>query len=234
MILDRSSDYKVMTMRNKEEAVVVFSGGQDSTTCLLWALSRYKKVYAISFDYGQRHVAELDCAKEIAKKLGVEHYILDMTLLNQLAPNSLTRSDIKVDENAPEVGTPNSFVDGRNHLFLSFVAVFAKQKGISDIITGVSQSDFSGYPDCRDAFVKSLNVTLNLAMDYEFNIITPLMWIDKMETWKMADELGGLELVHDMTLTCYNGIKGDGCGHCPACKLRKRGYDLYMKYKKNK
>ena len=234
MILDRSSDYKVMTMRNKEEAVVVFSGGQDSTTCLLWALSRYKKVYAISFDYGQRHVAELDCAKEIAKKLGVEHYILDMTLLNQLAPNSLTRSDIKVDENAPEVGTPNSFVDGRNHLFLSFVAVFAKQKGISDIITGVSQSDFSGYPDCRDAFVKSLNVTLNLAMDYEFNIITPLMWNDKMETWKMADELGGLELVHDMTLTCYNGIKGDGCGHCPACKLRKRGYDLYMKYKKNK
>lgn len=234
MILDQSSDYKVMTMRNKEEAVVVFSGGQDSTTCLLWALSRYKKVYAISFDYGQRHVAELDCAKEIAKKLGVEHYILDMTLLNQLAPNSLTRSDIKVDENAPEVGTPNSFVDGRNHLFLSFVAVFAKQKGISDIITGVSQSDFSGYPDCRDAFVKSLNVTLNLAMDYEFNIITPLMWIDKMETWKMADELGGLELVHDMTLTCYNGIKGDGCGHCPACKLRKRGYDLYMKYKKNK
>ncbi len=234
MILDRSSDYKVMTMRNKEEAVVVFSGGQDSTTCLLWALSRYKKVYAISFDYGQRHVAELDCAREIAEKLGVEHYILDMTLLNQLAPNSLTRSDIKVDENAPEVGTPNSFVDGRNHLFLSFVAVFAKQKGISDIITGVSQSDFSGYPDCRDAFVKSLNVTLNLAMDYEFNIITPLMWIDKMETWKMADELGGLELVHDMTLTCYNGIKGDGCGHCPACKLRKRGYDLYMKYKKNK
>lgn len=179
-------------------------------------------------------MAELDCAKEIAEKLGVEHYILDMTLLNQLAPNSLTRSDIKVDENAPEVGTPNSFVDGRNHLFLSFVAVFAKQKGISDIITGVSQSDFSGYPDCRDAFVKSLNVTLNLAMDYEFNIITPLMWIDKMETWKMADELGGLELVHDMTLTCYNGIKGDGCGHCPACKLRKRGYDLYMKYKKNK
>ena len=234
MILDRSSDYKVMTMRNKEEAVVVFSGGQDSTTCLLWALSRYKKVYAISFDYGQRHVAELDCAKEIAEKLGVEHYILDMTLLNQLAPNSLTRSDIKVDENAPEVGTPNSFVDGRNHLFLSFVAVFAKQQGISDIITGVSQSDFSGYPDCRDAFVKSLNVTLNLAMDYEFNIITPLMWIDKMETWKMADELSGLELVHDMTLTCYNGIKGDGCGHCPACKLRKRGYDLYMKYKKNK
>ena len=234
MILDRSSDYNVITMRNKEEAVVVFSGGQDSTTCLLWALSRYKKVYAISFDYGQRHVAELDCAKEIAEKLGVEHYILDMTLLNQLAPNSLTRSDIKVDENAPEVGTPNSFVDGRNHLFLSFVAVFAKQKGISDIITGVSQSDFSGYPDCRDAFVKSLNVTLNLAMDYEFNIITPLMWIDKMETWKIADELGGLELVHDMTLTCYNGIKGDGCGHCPACKLRKRGYDLYMKYKKNK
>ena len=118
-------------------------------------------------------------------------------------------------------------------VFLTFVAIFAKQRGISDIITGVSQSDFSGYPDCRDIFIKSLNTTLNLAMDYEFDIITPLMWIDKMETWKMADELGGLDVIRDMTLTCYNGIKGAGCGHCPSCKLRKKGYDLYMKYKED-
>ena len=186
-------------LKNKEAAVVVFSGGQDSTTCLFWALKRYKKVIALSFDYHQKHVKELECAKKIAEKFGVEHHILDMSLLNQLAPNSLTRSDMKVDENAPEVGTPNTFVDGRNMVFLTFVAIYAKQKGVSDIITGVSQSDFSGYPDCRDIFIKSLNTTLNLAMDYEFDIITPLMWIDKMETWKMADELGGLELVHDMT-----------------------------------
>jgi 7-cyano-7-deazaguanine synthase len=216
-------------MKNKDAAVVVFSGGQDSTTCLLWALDRYKKVYAVSFDYNQRHKLELECAKEICEKYKVEHEILDMSLLNQLAPNSLTRMDMKVDSDAPEVGTPNSFVDGRNMLFLTFTAVYAKQRGVTDIITGVSQSDFSGYPDCRDVFIKSLNVSLNLAMDYEFDIITPLMWIDKEETWELADKLGGFDTVRNMTLTCYNGIKGDGCGNCPSCKLRKKGLDAYLK-----
>ncbi len=219
-------------MINKNEAVVIFSGGQDSTTCLLWAKKKYNKVYAVSFDYNQRHVKELDCAREICAELGVEHKLLDMELLNQLAPNSLTRTDIEVDESAPKDGTPpNSFVDGRNMVFILFAAIYAKQKGISDIITGVSQSDFSGYPDCRDVFIKSMNVTLNLAMDYEFNIITPLMWIDKEATWKLADELGGFELVREKTLTCYNGIKGDGCGNCPACKLRKRGLEAYLEKK---
>lgn len=216
-------------MKNKDAAVVTFSGGQDSTTCLLWALKQYKTVYAVSFDYGQRHKLELDCAKEICNRLQVEHVVLDMTLLNQLAPNSLTRDEIAVDEMAPDNEPPNSFVDGRNMLFLTFVAVFAKQRGVTDIITGVSQSDFSGYPDCRDVFIKSLNTTLNLAMDYEFDIITPLMWIDKEATWEMADRLGGFELVRDMTLTCYNGIKGEGCGNCPACKLRKKGLEAYLK-----
>jgi 7-cyano-7-deazaguanine synthase len=216
-------------MKNKGEAVVVFSGGQDSTTCLLWALDRYKKVYAVSFDYNQRHKLELECAKEICQKYNVEHSILDMTLLSQLAPNSLTRMDMEVDTDAPEEGTPNSFVDGRNMLFLTFVAVYAKQRGVTDIITGVSQSDFSGYPDCRDIFIKSLNVSLNLAMDYEFDIITPLMWIDKEQTWELADKLGGFDTVRNMTLTCYNGIKGDGCGNCPSCKLRKKGLDAYLK-----
>ncbi len=158
------------------------------------------------------------------KKYNIEHQILDLNLLNQLAPNSLTRQDITVDKSAPKEGVPNSFVDGRNLLFLSFVAVFAKQRGINAIITGVSQSDFSGYPDCRDVFIKSLNVTLNLAMDYEFEILTPLMWINKAETWKMAYDLGVLDIVKAETLTCYNGIKADGCGECPACKLRKKGY----------
>lgn len=209
---------------NKEKAVVVFSGGQDSTTCLFWAKKRFKEVIAVSFDYNQKHKLELECAKDICKKYNVEHHILDLNLLNQLAPNSLTRQDIKVDKSSPENGVPNSFVDGRNMLFLSFVAVFAKQRGINTIITGVSQSDFSGYPDCRDVFIKSLNVTLNLAMDYEFEVLTPLMWIDKAETWKMAYDLGVLDIVKNETLTCYNGIKGNGCGDCPSCKLRKNGY----------
>lgn len=217
---------------NKEKAIVVFSGGQDSTTCLFWAMERYKEVIAVSFDYNQKHILELQCAKDICKKYNVEHHILDLNLLNQLAPNSLTRQDIKVDKDAPIVGTPNSFVDGRNLLFLTFVAIFAKQRGVNDIVTGVSQSDFSGYPDCRDVFVKSLNVTLNLAMDYQFEIFTPLMWINKAETWKMANDLGVLKVIKDETLTCYNGIKGNGCGECPSCKLRKKGYlefkELYL------
>ena len=209
---------------NKEKAIVVFSGGQDSTTCLFWAKKKYKEVIAVSFDYNQKHKLELECAKDICKKHNSEHKILDLNLLNQLTPNSLTRQDITVDKSAPKEGVPNSFVDGRNLLFLSFVAVFAKQRGINAIITGVSQSDFSGYPDCRDVFIKSLNVTLNLAMDYEFEILTPLMWINKAETWKMAYDLGVLDIVKEETLTCYNGIKADGCGECPACKLRKKGY----------
>lgn len=214
---------------NKEKAVVVFSGGQDSTTCLFWAKKKFKEVIAVSFDYNQKHILELECAKDICKKYNLEHHILDLNLLNQLAPNSLTRVDIEVDKEAPEAGVPNSFVDGRNMLFLSFVAVFAKQRGINTIITGVSQSDFSGYPDCRDVFIKSLNVTLNLAMDYQFEILTPLMWINKAEVWKMAKELDVINIIREETLTCYNGIKGDGCGECPACKLRKNGYLEFLK-----
>ena len=215
-------------MKNKKQALVVFSGGQDSTTCLLYALNHYEEVETISFDYGQRHKKEVECAAAIAERLQVKHTILNLQELNQLAPNSLTREDIPVDTDAPEEGTPNSFVEGRNLLFLTYAAIYAKTHGITDILTGVSQSDFSGYPDCRDIFIKSLNTTLNLAMEYEFDIITPLMWIDKEETWALADELGGFELVRDMTLTCYNGIIGEGCGNCPACKLRKRGYENYV------
>ncbi|MGL5416268.1 MAG: 7-cyano-7-deazaguanine synthase QueC [Clostridium sp.] len=219
-------------MKN-DKAVVVFSGGQDSTTCLFWAKERFKEVIAVSFDYGQKHKKELECAKAICKTHGVEHHILDLTLLNQLAPNSLTRVDIAVDKEKPDDSLPNSFVDGRNLLFLSFVAVFAKQRGTGNIITGVSQSDFSGYPDCRDVFIKSLNVTLNLSMDYEFDIMTPLMWIDKADTWKLAYDLGVLDLVKNETLTCYNGIIGDGCGECPSCKLRNDGFKEFLnRYKK--
>ncbi|MBU5210889.1 7-cyano-7-deazaguanine synthase QueC [Heyndrickxia oleronia] len=214
----------------KEKAIVVFSGGQDSTTCLFLALKRFEEVIAVTFDYNQRHKAEIDCAINITQELGIVHHILDMQLLNQLAPNALTRVDIDVTD-GEEGELPSTFVPGRNLLFLSFAGVVASQVGAKHIITGVCETDFSGYPDCKDIFIKSLNVTLNLAMDKQFIIHTPLMWINKAETWKLADELGALDFVRTKTLTCYNGIIAEGCGECPACKLRKRGYDDYIKTK---
>lgn len=209
----------------QEKAVVVFSGGQDSTTCLFWALRQFGEVETVTFDYGQRHSLELKVAKSIAEELGLKHTVLDMSLLNQLAPNALTRKDIAIEEKEGE--PPSTFVDGRNMLFLTFAAVMAKQTGARHLVTGVCETDFSGYPDCRDAFVKSLNVTLNLAMDYPFVIHTPLMWLNKAQTWELADQLGAYEFVKEKTLTCYNGVMGSGCGECPACKLRNAGLRQY-------
>ncbi|QCR32319.1 7-cyano-7-deazaguanine synthase QueC [Lysinibacillus sp. SGAir0095] len=213
------------------KALVVFSGGQDSTTCLFWAKKRYSGVEAVTFDYGQRHRLEIECAKEIAKELDVKHHILDMSLLNQLAPNALTRNDIEVaDGEGGEL--PSTFVPGRNLLFMSFAGVLASQVEAKHIITGVCETDFSGYPDCRDIFIKSLNVTLNLSMDDTFVIETPLMWLNKAETWALADQLGALNFVRERTLTCYNGVMADGCGECPSCKLRQKGLDEYLSIKK--
>ncbi|OAK67444.1 7-cyano-7-deazaguanine synthase QueC [Lederbergia galactosidilytica] len=207
------------------KAVVVFSGGQDSTTCLFWALEKFEHVEAVTFQYGQRHIAELECAREICMKLNVHHHELDMTLLNQLAPNALTRDDMEIKEGDNEL--PSTFVPGRNLLFLSFAAVLAKQINAKHLITGVSETDFSGYPDCRDGFIKSLNVTLNLSMDETFVIHTPLMWRDKSDVWALSDQLGAFDFVKEHTLTCYNGIKASGCGECPACQLRNRGLEQY-------
>ncbi|MCB5025559.1 7-cyano-7-deazaguanine synthase QueC [Streptococcus mutans] len=212
----------------RQSALVVFSGGQDSTTCLFWAMKHYEYVETVTFSYGQRHSQELEVAKEIAAEQGVKHHVLDMSLLGQITENALT-SDIAIETKDGEV--PNTFVDGRNHLFLSFAAVLAKQRKIRDIVTGVCQTDFSGYPDCRDVFVKSLNVTLNLAMDYEFVIHTPLMWLDKAETWELADQLGKFDYIRQKTLTCYNGIRGTGCRQCPACHLRQAGLEKYLSQK---
>ncbi|WP_024784805.1 7-cyano-7-deazaguanine synthase QueC [Streptococcus mutans] len=212
----------------RQSALIVFSGGQDSTTCLFWAMKHYEYVETVTFSYGQRHSQELEVAKEIAAEQGVKHHILDMSLLGQITENALT-SDIAIETKDGEV--PNTFVDGRNHLFLSFAAVLAKQRKIRDIVTGVCQTDFSDYPDCRDVFVKSLNVTLNLAMDYEFVIQTPLMWLDKAETWELADQLGKFDYVRQKTLTCYNGIRGTGCRQCPACHLRQAGLEKYLSQK---
>lgn len=213
---------------NHTAALVVFSGGQDSTTCLYWAKKRFDRVVALSFLYGQKHHLEVDLARKIAEKAGVEFYVKDVSFIGSLGKNSLTDSSIVMDREKPENSVPNTFVPGRNLFFLSIAAVFARELGISHLVTGVSQTDFSGYPDCRDSFIKSLNVTLNLAMEENFVIHTPLMWIDKAATWALADELGVLDVIRKDTLTCYNGIPGDGCGHCPACRLRRAGYEKFI------
>ena len=154
-----------------------------------------------------------------------------MNLLNQLAPNALTRNDIEVSAGS-DGELPSTFVPGRNLLFLSFAGVLASQVGAKHIITGVCETDFSGYPDCRDIFIKSMNVTLNLSMNENFVIHTPLMWLNKVETWKMADDLGAFDYIREKTLTCYEGIIADGCGECPACILRKNGLEGYLTSKK--
>lgn len=214
---------------NNNKAIVVFSGGQDSTTCLFWAKKHFDEVVLVTFEYGQRHDTEIQVAKQIAQEQAVEHHILDMSLLSQLTPNALTQHDMDINEG--DSGMPNTFVPARNLLFLSFAGALAYQTNTKHIITGVCETDFSGYPDCRDSFIKSMNVTLSLSIDKDFVIHTPLMWLDKKQTWALSDELGVLEYVRKRTLTCYNGIIGEGCGECPACKLRARGLNAYLEEK---
>ncbi|WP_171970150.1 MULTISPECIES: 7-cyano-7-deazaguanine synthase QueC [Staphylococcus] len=211
---------------DQNKAIVVFSGGQDSTTCLFYAKKHFKDVTLVTFNYGQRHDTEIEVAKKIAQEQNVEHHILDMSLLSQLTPNALTQHDLKIEDT--EDGIPNTFVPARNLLFLSFAGALAYQIKAKHIITGVCETDFSGYPDCRDSFIKSMNITLNLSMDRDFVIHTPLMWLDKAQTWELADDLGVLNYIRENTLTCYNGIIGDGCGECPACQLRSRGLEKYL------
>lgn len=214
------------------EALVIFSGGQDSTTCLFWALKNFRKVSTITFTYGQKHSLEVEMARKIAEEAGVDFHLQDVSFISQIGTSSLTDTSIAMDSEKPEGGFPNTFVPGRNMFFIAVAAVYARERGIRHLVTGVSQTDFSGYPDCRDSFIKSMNVTVNLAMDEQFVIHTPLMWIDKQETWALADKLGVLDLVRTKTLTCYNGVPGDGCGHCPSCKLRNEGLRLYLESKK--
>ncbi|MCD7932036.1 MAG: 7-cyano-7-deazaguanine synthase QueC [Tannerellaceae bacterium] len=218
-------------MKRQSAALVCFSGGQDSTTCLFWAKKHFERVEAVCFTYGQKHSLEIEIAEKIARDAHVSFQLLDISLLSQLAPNSLTDSNVVMDEEMPENNIPNTFVPGRNMLFLTFAAIIARSKGIFHLVTGVSEADYSGYPDCRDTFVHSLNTTLNLAMDEQFVIHTPLMDRDKSEVWQLADELGVFDLVRTQTLTCYNGVPADGCGHCLACKLRKEGLEKYLEEK---
>ncbi len=215
-----------------KKAVVVFSGGQDSTTCLVQALEQYDEVHAITFDYGQRHKLEIEVAEALANKLNVKaHKVMDVSLLNELAISSLTRDDIPVSHELQENGLPNSFVPGRNILFLTLAGIYAYQIGAQAVITGVCETDFSGYPDCRNDFIKAMNSALVQGMDREFDIVTPLMWLDKAETWALADKFNALLLIREETLTCYNGVIGDGCGDCPSCDLRANGLNHYLENK---
>lgn len=217
-------------MKKNEPALVLFSGGQDSTTCLYWALREFSHVTSLCIGYGQRHSQEIEVAERIAQKVNVPFVKIDAPLIGQLSVSSLT-TDIEMDKEQGDKVYPNTFVPGRNLLFLTFAATVAFARGIRHIVTGVSQADFSGYPDCRQNFVLAANMAVNLAMDKNFEIHTPLMWCDKAAVWQLSDELGVFDLVQNETLTCYNGVIAQGCGECPSCKLRKNGLDEYLKYK---
>lgn len=218
----------------KRSSVVTLSGGQDSSTLLFWAKKTFGEVIAISFDYGQRHSIETEKAKKIAKIAGVEHHILDVKLLNQLAPNALTRVDIKVPNfNSQLENEPSTAVRGRNGLFAWLTAIFASTHSIDNVVLGVCQTDFSGYIDCRDVFVKSLQTAINMGIDEKIIIHTPLMWLDKVETWQLADELGVLDIIVNETHTCYEGVDG-GCHVCASCVLRERALNKYLQTKKDR
>jgi 7-cyano-7-deazaguanine synthase len=229
------------------KALVLFSGGQDSATCLAWALENYDHVETIGFDYNQRHKIELEVRQEFiselrvkfpewGQKLGDDHLVA-IPALADIGETAMTE---EIEIEVSESGLPNTFVPGRNIIFLSFAAALAYRRNCKHIVTGVCETDYSGYPDCRDDTIKSLQATLNLAMETRLVLHTPLMWIDKARTWQMADGLGGQDLVNMVktsTHTCYAGNRdtlhhwGYGCGHCPACDLRKLGWANYSSEK---
>lgn len=211
----------------QQSAVVVFSGGQDSTTCLGWAKQVFGKVVALSFNYGQKHSVELEQATKIAKLMDVEHYVMDVALLNQLAPNALTRTDIEVvhKDKVVDGEEPNTVVRGRNGLFLWLASIYASTHGYENVVTGVTSTDYSGYIDCRNSFISSLNASINLGMDEKIVLWAPLMYLDKAEIWKLSYVLGIFETVLRESHTCYQGNREEltGCGVCPACELRNNG-----------
>ena len=245
-------NFPASTSRAHTSALVLFSGGQDSTTCLAQALSKYERVETIAFDYGQRHKVELDARLNVlreienrfpqwAHKLGEDH-LLDLAVLGQVSDCSLTRDVAFKMESS---GLPNTFVPGRNLLFLTLAAALAYRRDLQVLVTGVCETDFSGYPDCRDDTMKAMQLALSLGMDKRFLIETPLMWIDKADTWRLAYTLGAqsgvpqggetlVSLIIEHTHTCYLGDRthrhdwGYGCGECPACELRARGYQRYI------
>ena len=230
--------------REQRRALVLFSGGQDSTACLAWALDRYAQVETIGFDYGQRHAVELECRRRVRAALQVkfpqwktklgEDHLLDLSLLGQISDTAMTDTRA-IELNAQ--GLPNTFVPGRNLLFFTFAAAVAYRRGISVLIGGMCETDYSGYPDCRDNTLKALQVAISLGMDAPMTIETPLMWLDKAQTWALAHKIGGETLVKltiEYTHSCYLGERsqrhawGYGCGMCPACDLRRKGYEGWL------
>jgi 7-cyano-7-deazaguanine synthase len=227
---------------DNDAALVLHSGGQDSTVCLAWALARYARVETIGFDYGQRHAVELECRSTIlrhlreypqwAAKLGADT-VIKLDVIREVSESALTR-DAEITLGAS--GLPSTFVPGRNLLFFTTAAALAYRRGIKVLVGGMCETDYSGYPDCRDDTLKALQVALNLGMDRRFVIATPLMWLDKAATWRLAEELGGerlVDLIVEHTHSCYRGERrqrhawGYGCGACPACDLREKGYQRY-------
>lgn len=217
----------------KSKALVIFSGGQDSTTCLGWAINRYEEVEAITFNYNQNHKIELVQAKEICEKHKIKQTVIDISFLNTLVDSALTSNG---DVNQPHERLkhlPASFVPNRNALFITLAHAYAQKIGASVLITGTCETDFSGYPDCRLVFIKEIERTLKLGSDVNIEILTPLMHINKAQTFKLADEEGVLNDVINLSHTCYNGDHttfnewGYGCGECPACKLRQRGFEEF-------
>jgi 7-cyano-7-deazaguanine synthase len=231
-------------MTHSDSALVLFSGGQDSTTCLAWALERYERVETIGFDYGQRHAIELTVRPTVLagvralksdwdRRLGEDHMV-DLSIIGQISDTALTSNvEIAMQEN----GLPNTFVPGRNLLFMTVAATLAYRRGLTVLVGGMCETDFSGYPDCRDDTMKALQVALNLGMATRSKLETPLMWLDKKQTWDLAEHSGGpalVDLIREHTHTCYLGERGTlhdwgyGCGTCPACALRARGYAQYV------
>ncbi len=220
-------------MEEKIKAVVVLSGGQDSAICLKMAVLRHgeKRVAAITFNYGQRHAIETKFARALARRFGVErHKIVKLDFYRHLTTNALFDASMPIEKKGV---CPTTVVEGRNAFFLLSAGVWAKSLGAMEIWTGVSEADYSGYPDCRNAFIRAQEKAMRLAMMWPFKIVTPFMRKTKAEEWALADKLGILELVEESTVTCYRGIPGSGCGECPACKLRAAGLREYLKSKKS-
>lgn len=214
-----------MTDVATNRALVILSGGQDSTTCLYWAIDRYgrENVAALTFDYGQRHRIELQCAKAIAADAGVPHVELPIETFDALGGSALTDDGIAVcNEHDKNTGLPNTFVPGRNLIFLTFAAAYAWQRGITNLVTGVAQTDYSGYPDCREETIRAVEESIRLGMEFDVNIHTPLMHLSKAQTVQLAERLGALPAMA-LTHTCYNGEQPP-CGQCPACELRAKGF----------
>ncbi len=217
------------------KVVVVLSGGQDSATCLALAVKKHgaDDVAAITFEYGQRHSLETKYAKRLAKRFGVSAYkVVKMDFYRHLTSNALMSKDAPI-EKRKGASCPTTVVEGRNAFFLLAAAVWAKELGAVEVYTGVSEADYSGYPDCRAAFVRSQQKTIRLALEWPIRIVTPFMRMSKADEWALAEKLGILEVIENETLTCYNGIPGTGCGKCPACKLRNRGYAEFKSRRRN-